>query len=99
MNEDLYRIIDKLKMLEKDIKKKYKAEIVGFFGSYARGEQERKSDLDVLVNFHEGATLIEFVGLAQYLEETLGIDSVDVVPCDLVRPELKERIFQDTVYI
>jgi predicted nucleotidyltransferase len=93
------RLLEKLKSLEGEIKEKYKAEIIGIFGSYARGEQKKKSDLDVLVKFYKGATLFEFVGLAIFLEEKLGIKKVDVVPYDTVREELKEYIFKETIYI
>jgi predicted nucleotidyltransferase len=99
MKEEVKRILEKLKSLEGEIKEKYKAEIIGIFGSYARGEQKKKSDLDVLVKFYKGATLFEFVGLAIFLEEKLGIKKVDVVPYDTVREELKEYIFKETIYI
>lgn len=99
MKEEVKRILETLKSLEGEIKEKYKAEIIGIFGSYARGEQKKKSDLDVLVKFYKGATLFEFVGLAIFLEEKLGIKKVDVVPYDTVREELKEYIFKETIYI
>lgn len=85
--------------LKDEINKKYKAEVIGIFGSYVRGEQKKKSDLDVLVKFHNGATLIDFIGLGIFLEEKLGIKRVDVVPYDTVRPEIKEEIFKETVYL
>jgi len=48
-----------LKILERarnEARDKYRAEIKGFFGSYARGEENAESDLDVLVEFREGVT-------------------------------------------
>jgi len=53
----------------------------------------------VLVKFYKKATLFEFVGLAIFLEEKLGIKKVDVVPYDTLREELKEYIFKETIYI
>lgn len=42
---------------------------IGIFGSFARGEQTPKSDVDVLVDFAQGyATLHNFIGLSDYLE-------------------------------
>lgn len=99
MKEELEKIINTIKSLRDEIKSRYKAEVVGIFGSYVRRKQKRKSDLDVLVKFYDGATLIEFVGLAIFLEGKLGIKKVDVVTYDTVRPELKERIFEEAVYI
>ena len=41
-----------------EIKEKFKAEIIGIFGSYARGEEKEGSDIDVLIRFEEGASLL-----------------------------------------
>ena len=68
----------------------------GIFGSYARGEETEKSDIDVLVRFHPGATLLDLMGLLIFLEEKLGI-GVDVVPHDTIRKELKDRIMKEVV--
>ncbi len=38
-------------------------ETIGFFGSYIRGEQKKKSDLDGLVTFSEPIGLFKFVEL------------------------------------
>ncbi|MGC8767440.1 MAG: nucleotidyltransferase family protein, partial [Brevinematia bacterium] len=81
------------------IKRDYKAEIVGIFGSYVRGEQKRGSDLDLLVKFYDGATLFEFVGLAIFLEEKLGIKKVDIVPYDTVRDEIRDKILNEAIYL
>jgi len=60
-----------LKNLEEEIRKEYKAEVIGLFGSYVRGEQKKDSDLDILVRFHEGATLFSLIGLADFLSSQL----------------------------
>ncbi|MDM7202671.1 MAG: nucleotidyltransferase family protein [Thermodesulfobacteriaceae bacterium] len=99
MNKQLSEIMEELKLLKEEIRERYKAEVIGIFGSYVRGEQKKRSDLDVLVKFYKGATLFDFVGLANFLEEKLGIKKVDVVPYDTVRQELKERIFREMVKI
>jgi len=48
------------------------------FGSVARGDDGPKSDLDVLVRFEKGRSLLDLVGVQQDLEELLGC-KVDVV--------------------
>jgi len=96
--KNLEKIKEKLRNLQERIKREYKAEIIGIFGSYVRGEQKEESDIDVLVKFYKGATLFEFVGLALFLEEVLEI-KVDVVPYDAVRPEIRERVFKEVVYL
>jgi predicted nucleotidyltransferase len=76
----------------------FKAEIIGVFGSYVRGEQKEGSDVDVLVKFLEGATLFDLVGLADFLEEHLNI-KVDLASEDAIREELKEKILKEVVPI
>lgn len=98
MDKRLERIIKTLKSLEAHIRIEYKAEIVGLFGSYVRGEQKDTSDVDILVNFLEGATLFNLVGLANFLEEKLKL-KVDIVPIDTVRKEIKEQVLKDAVYL
>ncbi len=94
----LNEIISTLNSLKDVIKKEYKAEIVGVFGSYVRGEQRETSDVDVLVRFFEGASLFDLTGLGDFLEERLGI-KVDVVPIDTIRKEIKEAVLKEAVYI
>jgi predicted nucleotidyltransferase len=94
----LEEIKKNLCILKNEIKKQYKADIIGIFGSYVRNKQRKKSDLDILVKFYEGATLFEFVGLAIFLEEKLGI-KVDIVPYDAIRNEIKDKILKETVYL
>ena len=52
-----------------EIRRRYRAEIKGIFGSYARDDFHADSDLDLLVDFDEGANLLDFVGLQQILDE------------------------------
>jgi len=56
----------------------YKPKKLGVFGSYARGENNSKSDLDILVEFGVRISLFDLVGLEQDLSENLGI-KVDLV--------------------
>ncbi len=98
MGKDIKRILRTLRDLEGQIKKDYKAEIIGVFGSYARSEANKKSDLDLLVRFLQGATLFDFVGLSDFLEEKLGL-KVDVVSERAVRKELKETILKEVIAV
>jgi hypothetical protein len=91
-------IIEALQGLKDEIRRKYRAEIKGIFGSYVRGEQKESSDVDILVLFFEGATLFDFVGLADYVESKLYL-KVDVVPIDTIREEIKENILKEAVYL
>jgi len=78
------------------MKRKYKVEELGLFGSYARGEQKKTSDIDILVKFKDNATLFDFVGLGEFLEEKLK-KKVDLVSEGGVRKELEKNIRQDLI--
>ncbi|EKD78629.1 MAG: hypothetical protein ACD_41C00307G0003 [uncultured bacterium] len=69
------------------------------FGSFARGEQNAKSDLDLLVEFGQPKGLFDFVELRYTLEDHLH-RKVDLVTYKALHPYLKDRILaeQKVVY-
>ena len=77
---------------------RYKAKEIGLFGSFARGEQHEGSDIDLLVDFEDGADLFDLVGLSDYLEEALQ-QKVDVVPKRALREELREAVLREVVTV
>ena len=77
---------------------RYKAKEIGLFGSFARGEQHEDSDIDLLVDFEDGADLFDLVGLSDYLEEALQ-QKVDVVPKRALREELREAVLREVVTV
>jgi len=95
---DKYEVIWTLRSLEREIEGTYRAKVKGVFGSVAKGEERPNSDVDVLVEFLEGATLLDLVGLGLYLEEKLGIP-VDIVPIDTIKPEMKRQILGEAIFV
>ena len=91
-------IVEILKKLNSEVEGRYKASLVGLFGSFARGEEGRSSDVDILVDFKENADLIDCLGLSIFLEEKLG-SKVDIVPRDTLRSEIRENVLKETVYL
>jgi len=77
---------------------RYGIKIVGLFGSYTRGEQRQRSDLDLLVDILHPISLLELVGAEIYLTDILGV-KVDVVPKRNVRAELQDAILKEAVAI
>jgi predicted nucleotidyltransferase len=79
-----------------EIRQLFKAEVIGIFGSYARGEEKTGSDVDVLVNFDDGATLFDLTGLGDYLESMFGLP-VDVVSMRALHPLMKSEVLKEMV--
>jgi hypothetical protein len=64
------------------------------FGSFARGESTRDSDIDLLVEFAPGKSLLDLAGLQIELARALN-RSVDVVTYGSLHPLLKNRILSE----
>lgn len=64
------------------------------FGSCARGEEKRNSDIDLLIKLKRGKTLFDIVRLKSDLEERLG-RKVDLVEYDAIRPLLRDIILSE----
>lgn len=84
---------------EEKIRKKYGVVILGIFGSYARGEQDELSDIDILVELKKPIGL-KFFELWDELENLLGI-KVDLLTIKAVKqkPKLWESIKKDIIYV
>ena len=82
---------------EKDkIRKQYKAQIKAVFASYARGDFHADSDLDLLVDLDAGATLLDLVGLQQFLGDRLGC-KVDLGTEISLREEIRASVFNEMI--
>ena len=89
-------ILGVLRTVKPELAARFKARGLGLFGSVARAEDATSSDVDLLVDFTEGADLFDLVGLALYLEELLG-RKVDVVPRHALRPDLRDAVLRELV--
>lgn len=68
--------------------------MVGVFGSMARGEATRGSDIDLLVEFAGRKSLLALVRLERELSAALG-RKVDLLTKAAISPYLRDRILQD----
>lgn len=73
---------------------KHGARNVRVFGSVARGEADETSDLDLIVTFEPGRSLLDHAALILELEERLGC-RVDVVSERGIKPRIRERILRE----
>jgi predicted nucleotidyltransferase len=90
----------RLEDLKPILEEKFQVETIGVFGSFIYGQQTKKSDVDILVEFAKNAHigLFKYVELEIFLSEQLGI-KVDLVAKGGLKPSLKERILSEVVYV
>ncbi|WP_369017757.1 nucleotidyltransferase family protein [Thermatribacter velox] len=69
---------------------------VRVFGSVARNEADEKSDIDLIVEFEPGRSLLDHAALWLELQELLGC-KVDVVSERGIKPRIRERILREAV--
>ncbi len=81
-----------------EVVQKYRVREIGIFGSFARGDQSRTSDVDILVDYNGIPDLFEFINLERYLQRLLR-KKVDLVRKPAIRKELKDRILKEVIYI
>lgn len=69
-------------------------EFAGIFGSYARGEENKESDLDLLIRFARPKSLFDLVRLERVLSKHLGC-RVDLVTEKALSPYIKKYVIDD----
>ena len=79
-----------------NVTEKVKPTLLGVFGSYARGEENNRSDLDILIDFDFQIDLLQIIGLEQELSELLGL-KVDLITLKSVNNSLKSYIEKDLI--
>ncbi|MFH1055712.1 MAG: nucleotidyltransferase family protein [Candidatus Altiarchaeota archaeon] len=89
------RILQKRK---EGLHKEYGVSEIGVFGSFVRGQQNRRSDVDILVDFTKTPDLFELIRLENSLRRSLG-RKVDLVRKGGIRPELRRNILSEAVII
>ena len=78
--------------------KPYHPSKIGVFGSYARSEAEKDSDIDILLKTDKKINLLELVELERELSNILGI-KVDLVTENSINKHLKPYIQKEVTYI
>jgi uncharacterized protein len=92
----LQAILQTLRTHMPELQKKYPVSKLGVFGSYARGEANEHSDIDIAVEI-DGPMGLSFIEMADEIEDLFGIKT-DVVPKRSIKPEYLQYVEKDIVY-
>ena len=76
------------------ILKRYDVTRAAFFGSFARGEAKKDSDIDILVEFRGNKSLLDLVKLEMELEKALN-KKIEIITYNSIHPLLKDIISKD----
>lgn len=93
--EEIKEIIQKHKG---EFKEQYGLKEIGVFGSYVRGEQNEKSDIDILVELEKPMGFVKFFKLENALSQLLGAP-VEMVTKKALKPHIGKRILQEVRYV
>jgi uncharacterized protein len=80
------------------IAKEHGVTSMSLFGSTARGEDHQSSDIDLLVDFEPGRSLIDLVRLERELSEAFNLD-FDVLTPNSLHPRIRERVNREKLSI
>ena len=87
-----------LEALKPLLVERYRVESIAIFGSYSRGEQTPKSDLDIVVSFSVPVGVYRFIEVEEFLGEKLGV-KVDLVQKGALLPMIKDQILDESINI
>lgn len=89
-----------LKNHKDDFKEKYKIVTLGIFGSFARDEQNEKSDIDILVEFEDNTDeLFEKKAAVKVLLKEKFEREVDICRIKFIKPYFKQQILNSAIYV
>lgn len=92
---------DKIQKIARQIKPLLKnngVSTAALFGSIVRGQEDETSDIDILVNYNEGVTLLDVAGLQFELERILG-RKVDLVSEKFLHRRIRDRVNKEQIKI
>ncbi len=100
MPTDLETIKRKIAENKEYLLKTYGVTEIGVFGSFARGDQNAESDIDVAIELNRTVPvgLLAFARMKFYLEDMLG-RKVDLVIKSGIKPLIKDRILSQLIIV
>ncbi len=83
---------------KQQLKQKFHVKEIGVFGSFVRGQETKKSDIDILVEFNRPVGLFAFMDLEEYLSMILKAKKIDLVTKKALKPHIGAHILKEVIY-
>ena len=90
----------KLEIINKNLdflENAYNVKKLGVFGSVVRGQQNKSSDLDILIEFSQPVGFFKFLELEEFLSKILK-QRVDLVSKKALKPIVRKNVLKEVVY-
>lgn len=91
-------ILEIIRQTQPELTVRFGVDRLGLFGSYVRGQERRRSDIDLLVSFQRDIDLFEFLDLKEFLQERLH-HKIDLVMDSALKPSIGKRIRAEVEYV
>jgi predicted nucleotidyltransferase len=92
------QILNLLKVKKPELEKKYPISELGLFGSYARGDNNEKSDIDILVDFNDRIDGFDYIRLAHELEDMFKY-KIDLVSRHGIKPGYLPFVEKNLIHV
>ena len=91
-------ILDFLKIHKRELENKFGLTKIGLFGSYARGEANKNSDIDIAVELDSKNSFRSSFSLLYFLEKGLK-NKIDLGTEHSLKPLAKEKVLKEIIYV
>lgn len=92
------QIVNILSEQKKELEKKYPISKMALFGSYARGDYNKHSDIDVLVEFNDRIDGFDYIRIAHHLEDVFR-QKIDLVSRKGIKPAYLPYVEKNLIYV
>ena len=92
------QILQILKAKKPELETKYMISELGLFGSYARGDFNERSDIDILVDFKARIDGFDYIKLAHELEDTFNY-KIDLVSRKGIKPGYLPFVEKNLIHV
>ena len=96
--KNLEYILFTLKSKKPELEKRYALSELGVFGSYARGDADTGSDIDILVDFNKKIDAFDYIKLANELED-LFQQKIDIVSRKAIKPQYLPYVEKNLIHV
>jgi len=93
------KALEILELVKPVLQKKFGVEKIALFGSCARDEAKKNSDIDIAVNFFKPPTFSTLGRLTAFLEALFDGKKIDLVEFDKMIPEVAAKAKRDLIYV